>query len=118
MIVGPVAWIEGKGKEAKVRPTRKTLAFLFLVGFLPLLASCAAGQNVARGVPDPGFHVAGFWLGLWQGVIAPITFVISLFNHNVNIYEIHNNGGWYNFGFVLGAGVLLGGGGTAGSRRR
>jgi hypothetical protein len=33
------------------------------------------------------------------------------------VYEIHNNGNWYNCGFVLGAGVLLGGGG-AGSRGR
>jgi len=101
-----------------VRPARKTWAFLLLVGLLLLLASCAPGQNVSRGVPDTGGHVAGFWLGLWQGVIAPITFVISLFNRHVNVYEIHNNGGWYNFGFVVGAGVLLGGGGTAGSRRR
>ena len=47
----------------------------------------------------------------------PITFFISLFNDTVNVYEIHNNGNWYNFGFVLGAGVSLGGGG-AGSRGR
>jgi hypothetical protein len=101
-----------------VRPTRKAWAFLCLAGLLLLLASCAPGPNVARSVPDTGGHVAGFWLGLWQGIIAPITFVISLFNRHVNVYEIHNNGGWYNFGFVLGAGVLLGGGGTAGSRKR
>jgi len=34
----------------------------------------------------------------------------------VNFYEVHNNGGWYNFGFVLGAGILFGGGGKASSR--
>ena len=53
-----------------------------------------------------------------KGIISPITFIISLFNNHVNVYEVHNNGNWYNFGFVLGAGILLGGGGTAGSRRR
>ncbi len=80
------------------------------------LASCAPGPNVQQGVAAQG-EIAGFWLGLWHGVIAPITFAISLFNDNVNVYEIHNDGNWDNFGCVLGAGVLLGGGG-AGSRRR
>ena len=81
------------------------------------LASCAPGSNVQEGVAAQGGEIAGFWLGLWHGIIAPITFVISLFSDTVNVYEIQNNGNWYNFGFVLGAGVLLGGGG-AGSRGR
>lgn len=81
------------------------------------LTSCAPGPNVQEGAAAQGGDIAGFWLGLWQGIIAPITFVVSLFSENVNVYEIHNNGNWYNFGFVLGAGVLLGGGG-AGSRGR
>jgi len=81
------------------------------------LTSCAPGPNVQQGVPAQGGEIAGFWLGLWHGIIVPITFIVSLFSHNVNVYEIHNNGSWYNFGFVLGAGALLGGGG-AGSRRR
>jgi len=84
---------------------------------LLLLTSCAPGPNIQEGVASQGGEIAGFWLGLWHGIIAPITFVISLFSDNVNVYEIHNNGNWYNFGFVLGAGVLLGGGG-AGSRGR
>ena len=84
---------------------------------LLMLTSCAPGANVQQGTVDPTGEIAGFWLGLWHGVIAPITFVISLFSDNVNVYEIYNNGNWYNFGFVLGAGVLLGGGG-AGSRGR
>jgi hypothetical protein len=80
------------------------------------MASCAPSPNVQEGVATGG-EIAGFWLGLWHGIIAPITFVISLFSDDINVYEIHNNGNWYNFGFVLGAGVLLGGGG-AGSRGR
>jgi hypothetical protein len=90
---------------------------LALVAILLLLSSCAPGPNAQEGVAAQGAEIAGFWLGLWHGVIAPITFVVSLFSDTVNVYEIHNNGNWYNFGFVLGAGVLLGGGG-AGSRRR
>jgi hypothetical protein len=79
-----------------------------------LISACAPGPNPAVDAgPDP----AGFWLGLWQGFIAPITFFISLFTDNVNIYEVNNNGNWYDFGFVLGAGILFGGG-IGGSRRR
>ncbi len=79
-----------------------------------VLAGCAAGPNTAATGVDP----AGFWLGLWHGLICPITFVISLFTHQVSIYEVNNNGGWYNFGFLLGASATLGGSGGAGARRR
>ena len=89
-----------------------------LAVLLLALSSCAAGPNTAKGVAGSGGHVAGFWLGLWHGIIVPITFIVSLFNHHVNIYEVHNNGSWYNFGFVLGAGALLGGSGSAGRRSR
>jgi len=75
------------------------------------LAACAAGPNTAAVVDAP--HVAGFWLGLWHGAISPITFVVSLFSSGVNIYEVHNNGGWYNFGFMLGASAALSGAGRS-----
>jgi hypothetical protein len=55
-------------------------------------------------------EVAGFWLGVWHGLIAPITFIVSIFSDKVSLYEVHNSGGWYNFGFVLGAGLFLSGG--------
>ena len=82
------------------------------------LVACAAGPNDAALVDGP--HVAGFWLGLWHGAISPITFVVSLFNSGVNIYEVHNNGNWYNFGFMLGASAALSGAGrsSAASRSR
>ena len=89
-----------------------------LVLLMLLLVACAAGGNTARRIPNAGGHVAGFWLGLWQGAIAPITFLVSLFSNHVNVYEIHNNGNWYNFGFVLGAGILFGGGAFGKRRKR
>jgi hypothetical protein len=60
----------------------------------------------------PGAELAGFWAGYWHGVIAPIAFIISLFNPGVRIYETNNNGGWYDLGFILGASMSLGGGGA------
>jgi hypothetical protein len=89
---------------------------LLLAGLL--LVSCAPGPNPAEGGPG---DVAGFWTGLWQGFTLLFTFTISLFNDKVGIYEINNNGGWYNFGYLLGIMMFWGGGGggaCAGSKRR
>jgi len=54
-------------------------------------------------------HEYGFWGGLWHGIIAPISFIVSLFNDDVAVFAVNNNGGWYTFGFVLGIGGLTGG---------
>jgi cell shape-determining protein MreD len=100
--------------------THRSALLVVVVGLATVfaLAACAgvAGPNNVAHV-DTG-HISGFWAGLWQGIIMPIVFIVSLFNHNVNIYDVHNNGGWYNFGFVLGACVLLGAGHRSRPRRR
>lgn len=88
---------------------RDRLLLLLLLGVL-VLAACAAGSNPAIDTAAPDGDIAGFFMGFWHGFIAPITFFVSLFTENVNIYEVHNNGNWYDFGFVLGAGLLLSGG--------
>jgi hypothetical protein len=61
----------------------------------------------------PGTSPAGFWAGVWHGFIAPIVFIVSLFNSNVGIYEINNNGRWYDFGFLIGLSGSLGGSGAS-----
>jgi hypothetical protein len=64
----------------------------------------------------PGAPAAGFWAGLWHGLITPITFIVSLFTPNVRIYEIHNRGRWYDFGFVIGLSASVGGSSHGGCR--
>jgi hypothetical protein len=81
-----------------------------LIGLMLVLGACAAGANPEVGVRPDGGSVANFWAGLWHGIISPVTFVISLFTEDVSVYEVHNDGNWYDFGFVLGAGILFGGG--------
>lgn len=49
---------------------------------------------------------AGFWYGLWHGFIIDVSFVCSLFYDSVSIYATHNNGGWYDFGFMIGLALL------------
>ncbi|HEX2804806.1 MAG TPA: hypothetical protein VHN80_01380, partial [Kineosporiaceae bacterium] len=97
---------------------RRAIVAVLSVLALTTLTACAAEANVVAGAAA---HPAGFWLGLWHGLICPIAFIVSLFNHRVGIYEVLNNGGWYNFGFVLGLSVAFGGSSratTAPSRRR
>jgi hypothetical protein len=82
-----------------------------------LLAGCAAGTNPTVDVPDVDGKSAGFWSGLWHGIISPITFIISLFSDNVNVYEVFNSGNWYDFGFMFGVSIIFGGSGRAVKRK-
>lgn len=80
---------------------------LLLVLCIFLLIGCTADNHATSLVTEQ--HQSGFWYGLWHGFISPITFLLSLFVDSVKMYDINNNGGWYDFGFVLGAGTIIGG---------
>lgn len=75
------------------------LAVLFLLSI-----SCAPGNSRFEEKP------AGFWPGLWHGLICGVTFIISLFSDSVHMYEVNNAGNWYNFGFLIGVMIIFGGG--------
>ena len=75
-----------------------------------------AGPNSKYQLPNA--RPAGFWAGFWHGLICPITFLISLFNPGVRIYEVHNRGRLYDFGFLIGASSSLGGSGSQASEMR
>jgi hypothetical protein len=99
-------------------PMRFSVALLVvLVLCLNVVVGCAPSPNQSKGTADTHGSVAGFWLGLWQGFIAPFVFVVSLFKSNINIYEAHNSGGWYNFGYLFGLACFFGGGGGRAARR-
>ncbi|HEX7039715.1 MAG TPA: hypothetical protein VF202_06370 [Trueperaceae bacterium] len=104
--------------ERNGRTRRAASVIVAAVILLLALSACFPGENPAVRTAPPGQAPAGFLLGLWHGFVAPFTFVISLFTDDVNVYEVYNNGNWYDFGFVLGAGILFGGGGAGARRRR
>jgi len=81
---------------------------ILLIITLLLLSGCADSVtfNQANEIAP-----VGFLYGLWHGTICLISFVLSLFMDDVAVYAIYNTGGWYDFGFLLGAGAL-----TASSR--
>jgi len=78
---------------------------VILILTLLIIAGCAAGPTRWTD------HPAGFWAGLWHGFIIVIAFIIGLFTDSVQVYARNNTGGWYDFGFVLGAMIMLGGSG-------
>ena len=78
--------------------------FVLAIIVLLSLSSCAD-----VGINEAGFvtgHEYGFWGGLWHGIIAPFSFFGSLIWDDISMYAVNNNGGWYDFGFVLGVGGL------------
>lgn len=86
---------------------RYLLVFLYVVLVVVLFTSCADVTNIQSCVTVEPY---GFLGGLWHGLIAPFSFIGSLFSDNIAIYAVNNTGGWYDFGFVLGSGILFGGG--------
>jgi hypothetical protein len=91
-------------------------------GVLALLAlgACAAGSDASQQAASGG-TLQQFLLGLWHGVIAPVTLIVEIVNKfaphtlpwSVHLYEAKNTGVIYDIGFYLGlAGgppIVLGG---------
>ena len=98
----------------------KILAFVLFTMLLVLTAGCAPGSSIqvtttdstfqlsAPGPnplinrPDAAGRVARAGAGLWHGIISPVTLVLSFFNSDMHIYEVHNAGSEYDLGFFLG----------------
>ncbi len=75
------------------------------------LTGCVPGDG-KNTVDDP----AGFFWGVWHGWIAPISLIVGLFKEDIRIYEIYNNGWWYDLGFYIA--IISGFGGISLSRRK
>lgn len=97
---------------------RGARALFLVLAVVVLLAGCAPGPNDSMQTPDAEGDVAGVLDGLWHGIIAPVTFIISLFTDDTSLYDVHNNGGWYDLGFLLGLSIILGGGGSGARGRK
>jgi len=82
-----------------------SVRLLLLFSFVLFITACTAGDAQFTAETP-----AGFWYGLWHGVISFITLIIHIFNDAIWVYEINNTGGWYDFGFLLGVIFVWGGG--------
>jgi hypothetical protein len=78
-----------------------------LVVLAGTLAACATQPNI----PPPS-GAPGFWWGLLHGFTCGFTLIGEAIGMNVSIYSYPNNGGWYDFGFVMGCSLFYGGSGS------
>lgn len=85
--------------------SKRIFAFLAICGLAVLIQSCATQPE------PPGSDLPGFFLGLLHGFLILFGFIGSLFT-DYRIYAFPNSGGWYDFGYLLGAMAFLGGGGA------
>ena len=116
---------------------KKITGFVMFIVLLLTMTACAPGTNVNLndkpnteiqftapgpnpevGTPAANGHIAGLGTGLFHGLISVFTLVFSFFNPDVQMYEVHNDGAWYNLGFLIGSVLLFAFGGFSGGRRR
>ena len=86
---------------------KKYIVFGLVVIIAFLFLNCAPGNERWDQEVNPG-HRAGFWAGIWHGLLIIITFIVSLFTREVGIYEVNNAGWSYNLGFIIGLYLVLG----------
>jgi hypothetical protein len=86
--------------------SRRRVAFIVVCCIAALLTSCATQPNPSAYDPP------GFFSGLLHGFLIFFSLVGSIFTEH-RIYAFPNSGGWYDFGFFLGAAAFLGGGGAS-----
>jgi len=96
---------------------KNTLFIVISIVVLFVLASCAGPNPLTDAAPAEG-STAGFLKGLLHGFISLFTFIVSLFSDTVKMYEVHNTGGWYDLGFILGAMSFYSSGGRASSAKK
>ncbi|HET9590912.1 MAG TPA: hypothetical protein VFO91_19125 [Anaerolineales bacterium] len=67
----------------------------------------APGPNPLINQPDTSGRVARAGAGLWHGIIAPVTLLLSFFNSDVRMYQVHNAGSEYDLGFLVGVAIVI-----------
>ena len=85
--------------------SRRAMGFLLLTCIVLIISSCAHQ-------PEPNaYNPPGFFSGLLHGFLIFFSLLGGIFT-DMRIYAFPNTGGWYDFGYFLGASAFLGGGGA------
>lgn len=106
IVDAPLDVTEGNSVPATLIHTiRYRCSVLAGLAVLVVLASCATQPAVTAYDPP------GFLSGLLHGFLIFFSLVASIFTEH-RIYAFPNSGGWYDFGFFLGASSFLGGSGA------
>lgn len=87
---------------------RKPLIFFVLIVVAVLLASCASQ-------PTPtAYDPPSFFMGIVHGFLILFSLIGSIFM-DIRMYAFPNSGVMYDFGYLIGAAMFLGGGGASAS---
>jgi hypothetical protein len=88
---------------------KQTLKIAAGVLIVLMLSGCIAGSQESQHAADGGM-LFQFLLGLWHGIIAPVTLIVEIINllaphllpWRTHLYETHAAGAPYDLGFYLG----------------
>lgn len=82
------------------------MKYMYFIFGIMLLNLTGCADSVSFDVAK-NMEPVGFLYGIWHGFIFGFAWVISLFSDSTAVYAIYNNGGWYDFGFLIGVCVLV-----------
>ena len=89
---------------------KKSISRFVLIG---LALAAAAIYIIVFHVEMPTRDLSGapanFWWGPWQGLIVYLSFIASWFEKNIVLYQVNNNGFWYNLGYLIALSLSVGG---------
>jgi hypothetical protein len=87
------------------RNLMKLLTALMIVA-VPITVSAYSFEFVQQFHYDLSSR-AGFFSGLWHGLIAPWSLIARWFFDNISLYAYSNTGWFYDAGFLMGVGGSL-----------
>ncbi len=82
----------------------KYISLIIFLSLIILIGGCATQSHTVS-----GDNVPGFLHGILHGFIMLFGFIGSFFT-DYRIYAVPNSGGWYDFGYLIGASMFFGGG--------
>ena len=99
---------------------KSELKIVLAVAALLTLSACVAGSAESQHAASGGL-LSQLLLGLWHGVIAPVTLIVEVVNRlaphalpwRLHLYEARDTGVAYDVGFYLGlvgSPIVIGGG--------
>jgi hypothetical protein len=93
--------VEHKGVVMQISqsPKHRIAVFAAITVLALMLSNCASQASPSTYDPP------GFFSGLLHGSLIFFSFIASLFT-DVRIYSFPNSGGWYGFGYLIGAGLF------------
>jgi ABC-type multidrug transport system permease subunit len=86
----------------------RRLLFALILLLILLWAGACLPRTIGE-TPPLRVRPAGFLAGIWHGIVAPLSLLVSLFRHQP-LYQAYNTGFWYNLGYFLGIAGIFGGG--------